>query len=244
MGKYTKLKLFVASVLAITPFLGGVALATTTTPASPPAASNTATNTSENDEEASAATTQKKTRDERLAERKAALKTRVTAAEQTRLTAKCKGAQTVTKTLTTRAATIGQNRSKVYDSISKDLAGLTAKLKENKIDTVTLEAQIAEFEAKVKTLQEDLATYKTALEDMTEMDCVKDPTGFKASLEEARTLREELAKQSTDIRVYLETTIKKTLQDIRTELKGADAAAGTTETGADANANVGTDTNQ
>jgi hypothetical protein len=49
-------------------------------------------------------------------------------------------------------------------------------------------------------------------------DCTADPTGFKASLESARTAREQLAKSAADIRAYIQQTIKPTLVEIRAQV--------------------------
>ena len=51
------------------------------------------------------------------------------------------------------------------------------------------------------------------------MDCVTDPTGFKASLETARTARQKVATDATDIRTYVTGTIKPTLAKLRQQLE-------------------------
>ncbi len=157
---------------------------------------------------------------ERLSSRKSELKTKLTNIEQERLKAKCKASQTgAVSSLSGRIKGIETSRSAVHTNLVNRLNKLVEKLKAKEVDTTKLEAEITELKAKIATFKTDLAKYKQAIIDLKAMDCVSDPTAFKASLEAARTLRETVAKDGAAIKTYVNDTIKPTLKEIRAALE-------------------------
>ena len=60
------------------------------------------------------------------------------------------------------------------------------------------------------------------------MDCASDPTSFKASLEKARSLREQVTKDAQEIKSYVNDTIKPTLKEIRAALEAKEKETTTT----------------
>ena len=168
---------------------------------------------------------------QRLSERKAELKTKLTTAEQTRLKDKCKPAQTGgVSSLYGRIKGIETSRSEVYKNLTDRLTSLDEKLKAKNVDTTKLEAEIATLKTKIATFESDLAKYKQAVLDLKSMDCASDPTSFKASLEKARSLREQVNKDAQEIKTYVNDTIKPTLKEIRATLEAKEKETTTNST--------------
>jgi cell division protein FtsB len=156
---------------------------------------------------------------QRLNKYKDQAKTRLNAVEKTRIQTKCKASQGVVSRVKGRITGLETSHARVYDNLVSRLTSLSTKLKAKDIDTTTLDAQITELKAKIDTFETDLAKYKEAVSDLAEMDCTADPDAFKASLETARTLRAQVAKDAQAIRAYLSDTIKPTLKAIRAEVE-------------------------
>lgn len=173
------------------------------------------------DSESSTTTTTEteKTLAERIAERKAELKTKLTNAEKTRLQAKCKAAQGLVSSVSGRVKGIETSRTQVHKNLINRLTSLSEKLKNKGVDTTELNADIATLQTKIDSFNTDLTTYKQAVSDLAEMDCKTDPDGFKASLEAARAAREKVTQDSLAIRGYVNDTIKPLLKTIRAQLE-------------------------
>lgn len=155
---------------------------------------------------------------ERLAKHKAELKTKLGAAEESRLKLKCKTGQVSVKNLSGRIKGLETSRDNVYTNLVNRLTKAAEKLKGRGLDTATLESQIATLQTKIETFKTDLAAYKQTVSDLGEMDCVSDPAGFKASLEAARSARLKLAADSAAIKTFVKEDIKPTLVTLRTQL--------------------------
>lgn len=162
----------------------------------------------------------KLTLQQRIDKRKAELKTKLTALEQKNIPLKCKASQQgAISSLKGRITGIDTSRNNVHRELVDRLTKISDKLEAADIDTTQLDAQTTELQAKIETFKTDLATYKLAVEDLKEVDCVKDPTGFKAALEAARAAREKVAQDGQAIRVYVKDTIKPTLSQLRSQLE-------------------------
>lgn len=224
----TRTKLIVSGSLLVVPMLSGTVAAApqfaqTTTP---PSASTTPSPTptpSPVTPTPATPTTPTAGAQERIAKRIADLKVKLTAAEQTRLKARCQGAQTVAKVLEDRATKVIANRTKVYEAIGKNLTTLSSRLSQQGIDVSTLTEQQATLKKMAEKLKADAEAYQQVLNDLNTLDCVKDPAGFKASLEEARTLRNSLAKQSAELRAYARDTLGGTLAQIKQQINAKKA---------------------
>ena len=161
----------------------------------------------------------------RIAKREAALKIKLTTIEQKRLQLRCKSAQGTIRSLQAKASTLGTSRTQLYSDLVTKLNTLQAKLDSKKADTTDLKSEITSLQTKIDSFKADITTYTEAVSDLSSMDCVADPNGFKASLEEARS---DLIKTRTDavgIRSYVTDTIRPTLAKIRASL---DTTASTT----------------
>jgi hypothetical protein len=165
----------------------------------------------------------------RVEERKAKHKLALGEAQKKILALKCKRAQGLINGLSQKASALQTNRARVYDDITDRLTKLIEKLQAKGADTTELEENLAEYKTKVGAFKTNLAAYKLALEDMKDMDCIEDPEGFKASLEEARDIRDAMKEDAKAIRQYVVTVIKETLKEIRAAL--AEGATSTERTG-------------
>lgn len=157
---------------------------------------------------------------QRIDKRKTELKTRLTFLEQKNITTKCKASQQGhVAPLKGRITGIETSRTQVHRELLDRLTKFSEKLKAAGGDTSKLDANIAELQTKIDTFNTDLAAYKQAVSDLSELDCIQDPTGFKASLEAARAAREKVSQDSQAIRTYVKETVKPTLSQIRQQIE-------------------------
>ena len=184
---------------------------------------NTTTTTTQTEESTSTET--QKSLEERIAKRKAELKTQLKASEKARLKTKCKASQGLLSSVRGRIKGIETSRGEVYKNIINRLTKLSEKLENKGVDTTELDAKIAELQTKMDTFNTDLTAYKQAVSDLADMDCMADPDGFKASLEAARTAQEKVNQDAKAVRSYLNETIKPLLKTIRAQLE-ADKSEG------------------
>lgn len=163
--------------------------------------------------------TDKRSAKERIEEHKKELKEKLTEIEQQKIKTKCKTAQAALSSLHTRVNESVTTRTKAYQKLTDRLNKLVDKLKTAGVDITELEAEITALSAKIDTYKTDLANYRQALSDLKSIDCTTDPTAFKAALEAARAKRETLSKTVQDIRTYVKGTIKPTLVEIHSQLE-------------------------
>ncbi len=178
-----------------------------------------ATSTTQSSDDAPLTEQQKTELTKRLSDRKTELKTKLSALESTKIKSKCTTSQGVISSLGQRVKGIETSHTEVYGNLVDRLTKLSTKLKDKGVDTTTLNSEITTLKAKIATFTTDLTAYKQTVKDLKTMDCVSDPTAFKASLETARTAREKVSKDATDIRTYLTVTIKPTLKELRSKVE-------------------------
>lgn len=167
-----------------------------------------------------------KTLAQRIADRKAALKTKLTNTEKTRIVAKCVASQGVVGNVKGKLQSTENARIKAYTAVETNLNELSTKLKDKGVDTTELNTNLVALKAKIDTFNTDLAAYKQDVSDLKDVDCKADPEGFKASLEAARTALTTVSKDGLDIRTYLTDTIKPLLKTIRTQLDTTTSTTG------------------
>lgn len=160
-----------------------------------------------------------KARAERIQKMKTDFKIKLSAADKTRLAARCKAAQGLTSSVSGRVKGIETSRTVVHANIVKRLTELSAKLSDKGADTTALNTSIAELKLKIAAFDTDMTTYKQTVSDLAEVDCAADPDGFKAALEAARAAQKKQAEDSLAIRTYVNGTIKPLLKTIRAELE-------------------------
>ncbi len=159
----------------------------------------------------------KTTIQERLVKRKAAYQTKLNSSELARLRARCKGAQVPLGPIRDKLVTTQKNRVNAYNTLQDRLNLMVTKV-DDKADTTELQSQIKVLDEKITALEQSIADYRQAVSDLIEIDCATDPNGFKASLEEARSLLAKLKESSKDIRTYINDSIKPSLKTIRETL--------------------------
>lgn len=153
---------------------------------------------------------------ERVERRKAELKTRLDRATETRLKARCKAAQVLLTKTHGRSDEAKSRRLKAYNNLLTRLTRIVEKLKSENVDTTELEALQTELATKVEALRVAIDSYHVALNDTSLVDCTTDPTGFKASLDNSRTLNQELGGYYKDIRTLIKDKIIPTVNDLKT----------------------------
>jgi hypothetical protein len=156
---------------------------------------------------------------QRLTERKAELKTRLTTAQKTKLQTKCKAAQGLLSPVREKIKGYETARSNVYGGVLSKLTDLSTKLKAQDVSTTQLDAAVTTLQGKITTFNTDLTSYKQAVSDMTDMDCASDPDAFEASLVAARTALQKVNQDATDIRNYVKDNLKPILATLKTDLQ-------------------------
>lgn len=220
-----------AATLALTAFSTvGLRLAHATTDTTTGAATTSQTTTGGAATSGSSQTLtadQKAALEKRLQTRVAAVKTKITDAQKTRITARCKASQGNLTSFAARIQTGQTKRTEAYGAVIAKLSPLAASLKAQGVDTTKLDEQIKELRTRMDTYNTAVSDYKQAVTDLSVMDCVADPSGFQASLEAARTAQYGVRTAAQSATDYIRNTIKPTLVTIR---QGLDASASTTST--------------
>jgi hypothetical protein len=182
------------------------------TPAALAAQTSTSPNSASSTPTTSDTTKTEKTTDEpaaKLTDRLAKYKTRhvvkLLAAEETKLKGVCKAAQVKLKVTDTKTGTANDGRTKIYTGIVKQLDTITSRLKDAEVDTTELVAARKQLHALIDQYNSDYQGYKTELNDLSEMDCVTDPTAFKAALLSTRADRVTMVSDAKDIHDYIST---------------------------------------
>ena len=157
-------------------------------------------------------------REIRIKEAKEKATNRISAAEEKKIAGLCKSAQSKIIKLQENAENILTNRQEKYKKTLNKLNELSIKLRTAGANTTELDASIVELESKTSEISETLTTYNTTLNDLSEMDCVSDPSGFKAALQSARTQRTENVQSSGSFKSYIKDTIKPILQSLKEQL--------------------------
>lgn len=212
----TRTKIFLSSLFIVPVLSTNLVWAHGTEVAVDNSSSNTSSQTETETETEHGTTTT--TLKQRIEARKAEFKVKLQAVEKARIMAKCAGAQGIITSVQNRSASAEKARTNVYNKLSDKLSSLITKLKAANVDTTELESELSGLQAKIKTFNTDMTTYKQAVSDLKDMDCKADPDAFKASLDDARKLREQLKTDATAIRTYVKDAIKPTLQTIRQDL--------------------------
>lgn len=151
----------------------------------------------------------------RINERKAAIKTKLTNAEIQKLVSKCSPSQVKINTFIEGRFKNDTPYQAKYEAYIKRLENVSAKLKQNNIDTTEIDAQIVVLKQKYETFKTAVASFKVAVTDAKAIDCKTDPTGFKASLEDARAKAAVVKQANKDLETYARTTVKATLEKIK-----------------------------
>ncbi|MEO8863387.1 MAG: hypothetical protein ABI354_03630 [Candidatus Saccharimonadales bacterium] len=155
---------------------------------------------------------------DRIQERKTKLKTQLPYNLRNTITSKCVLAQSNIAPAKTRIATATTNRSQVYSEVVETLSNMATKLKTAGNNADTIDSNIVNLKSKIDTFNTDLAAYSQAVSDLADMECTKDPVGFKATLDTARDAHKIVVQDSQMIHSYVESDIKPSLAIIKQQM--------------------------
>lgn len=145
-------------------------------------------------------------------------------AELERLKLRCSVSQTALKNLQTRVATAQESRTEAYNSINTKLNELISVLNEASIETADLKAQTDALKKKTDAFAGDLAAYKQAIDDASEVNCAEDPLALRAAIAEGRNRLTKLVSSVSDIRTTINNLVKPSLQKVKADLQTQAAA--------------------
>ncbi len=168
---------------------------------------------------------------ERVETRKEELKTRLTEVKERAVKNRCKAAQEVIAKKVENIETKVTRRSTSHEKLTVALQALIARVETeySEVDLSVVKAAQTELAAKVAAYTVSVEAYQQTLSDLAIMDCESDPSGFQASLEAARTERQELAREAAGVRSYIEGTLKPAVKELRETIKELKDQTQTTE---------------
>ncbi len=149
---------------------------------------------------------------------KVALKTKITASVATRIKLRCLAVQANLQTFSAKVGTVKTNRETAYNNVLKELDKLVKGLQNQGYDTTKLEEHIATLAGHVDEFESAIREYKQTVEDLTVIDCTKDPTSYKAALEAARRQHLEIIGIVQAIRADVINSIKPVLSQVRQDV--------------------------
>jgi hypothetical protein len=157
------------------------------------------------------------TMEQRLSARKA--KVQLSANDKASIAAKCTLAQTAINDRKTKDVKASAIRLQSYNELVKRLTFLVDNLSSQGNDATQLLNAESYFVASINSYLANAQKYKVAMDDLVIMDCKSDPTGFRATLEEARKLRAQLSLDVAAIKNNLgnlKSQLSKSRQDLIT----------------------------
>jgi len=140
---------------------------------------------------------------ERVAARKTALGEKLDAKRESLLLRKCEAAQTKLVSLANRVQLVNAKRMRAYQGFGDKFNGLLSRLEDAGADVTELRAVLSTYSDMTDQLGEEFGQYEMAVSDSAEMNCTGDPTGFEATLREARQLVKGLKDVIADLHDYL-----------------------------------------
>jgi hypothetical protein len=166
---------------------------------------------------------QSTTLQERMAQRKSALKIPLTTAQSQNIIKKCSTAQTVLQKVQATDKTKISNRTQIYTDLATHISTVITQLDSQHVDTTNLKLVQTKFNQSINQYLADSVTYKTTLDDIVAMNCKTDPTGFQTTLVNARQLRTKLSNEAAQIKSTVPTTTK-AITDLKNNISKAGAA--------------------
>jgi chromosome segregation ATPase len=127
-------------------------------------------------------------------ERKKRLKTRLDTTAQKRVVDRCEKAQIKIEKILTRINDRAAKRDKKYADFEARIDELIAKIQARGGTTAELNEALSSVKNQREVVAKSFAQQKTALEDLSKMDCKGDPVGFMAALIDARAYSAEVQK--------------------------------------------------
>lgn len=159
---------------------------------------------------------------QRIVQREEAYKDQLSNVSKERIAQHCRGAQSILTDFKTKAFTASDKRQGVYKNLSGRLGNIVKYLEEQHVNTADLTVAQKELNDAVSSYSDNLQGYKDALNDLISVTCISDPTGFYASLMDAREFRNKMSADASDIRGTVP-KLSSALQAAGQELANAEA---------------------
>lgn len=154
----------------------------------------------------------------RLEKYKDTIHVEMSKSEIERFQLRCQVAQTVIVDLAPKVDAVDKKRSDVYGNVLTQFNALNKRLKAQGVETKNLDTRTKILQNKISTYNTQMGKYKQAIDDLSKMDCAADPQGFKAGLEVARRAHVRLRLIVEDIRIYVSSAMKPSLEQAKEEL--------------------------
>jgi hypothetical protein len=145
--------------------------------------------------------------EQRIAQRKAAAKPQQTAARAAQIASKCSLAQTAVGQLRTKDTKARVARNQAYTTLATRLNNIVINLGNQGFNASELFAKQKQLNDAINKYLATAMDYKTAVDDLVNMDCKSDPAGFEATLSLVRSHRAQLASDGAAIKAQLKPLI-------------------------------------
>ena len=152
---------------------------------------------------------------QRVQERKSRIQENLTTAEQARIERRCQNAQAKIAKAQEVAVKFNENHDKKIQKLLDKLSGFSKKQKNKGADTAVLDVVLTDILKKEEAVKAAYDDYISALSDSSGIDCQTDPTGFKASLDDARTQFQALRTARQTLRKTLKNDLLKALEGFK-----------------------------
>lgn len=141
--------------------------------------------------------------EQRIAQRKAAARIQQNAARADQIVAKCTLAQNAIGQIRTKDTKVRVTRNQAYTSLANRLNTVVINLGNQGVNASELFAKQKQFNDAINKYLATAMEYKTAVDDLVNMDCKADPAGFESTLSHVRNLRTQLAAEAAEIKAQL-----------------------------------------
>lgn len=145
--------------------------------------------------------------EQRIAQRKAVAKSQQTAARAAQIIGKCSLAQSAVGQLRTKDTKTRVARNQAYTTLATRLNNIVINLGNQGFNASDLFAKQKQLNDAINKYLATAMDYKTAVDDLVNMDCKSDPAGFEATLSQVRSHRTQLAADGAAIKSQLKPLI-------------------------------------
>jgi hypothetical protein len=152
---------------------------------------------------------------QRVQERKARLRENLTGVQQARIERLCQNAQKKIVKAQEVAVKFNARHDKRIQKLLDRLSEFSKRQKNKGADTVVLDTVLTDILSKEEAVKTAYGDYINALSDSSGIDCLSDPVGFKASLDDARSQFQALRIARQTLRKNLKDDLLKALEDFR-----------------------------
>lgn len=149
----------------------------------------------------------------RLEERRNRTKIKLNPAQSAQLKGRCVAAQAKINAISKKLNDDYNPFQTKYEALAKKLQETSQARKASGQDTATLDAQIATLAQKYQVFKTSLDQLNLSVSDLKSVDCVAEPNGFKATLEDTREQRKIVQTNRKDVTKFAKQSIVGTLKN-------------------------------